>query len=198
MDRESITKTKLLARQILLGFIDINRALAYPFFDSSRMYRASLKKYDKFRFEDKVRFSKEIYRLNQAGFIKKYYDGKDVFIELTGKGKKRVKKYISDEMSIKKSRKWDRKWRIVIFDIPNGKRKSRDYIRNRLEYMGFYKLQESVYVFPFECLDEINYLKNNYFLAPYVQYIVADRIETETNLIKIFLDREILKNNMLK
>ncbi len=196
MDELTFEKSRILVRQLLLCFVDFNRDL--PFFDKARIYHLSLKKYDKFRMADREKFTKALSYLKQKRFIKKYYKDRESFIELTDKGKELVKKCLTDQLMVIKPKVWDRRWRLVIFDIPNQKRKSRDVIRDKLEHIGFIKLQESVYVYPFECLAEINYLKNNYFLAPYIQYIVADRIETETNLIKRFLDLDVLEQKMLK
>jgi DNA-binding transcriptional regulator PaaX len=198
MGKLGFRKTKILARQMLLSIIDINLIFTYPFFNTSKIYQIPLKKLNKFRIENKDKFKKELYRLKQDGFIKQYINGKDMYIGLTKKGIISVKKYILDEIDIHTPEKWNGKWHIVVFDIPKRKNKVRDYVRNTLEQIGFLKLQESVYVYPFECLDEINYIKNNYLLGPYVQYIIADRIETETNLIRRFLDRDVLTKDMLK
>ena len=133
-----------------------------------------------------------MYRLKHAGIIREYLKDKERFIKLTEKGKKRFKKYVLSALEIELPAKWDRKWRLVIFDIPDDKRIERDLLRRKLESLGFFKLQESVYVFPFECANQINYLKKSYFISPYVQYILADRIETEADLIKTFYDRGLL------
>lgn len=196
MDELKFKKTKIIARQILLYFIDFNRVVL-PYFDKKKIYRIPMKMYDKFRLKDKERFRRELYRLKQQGFVKKYLAGKSDYLELTQKGQKLIKKYLIEGLEIRAPQKWDKKWRIVIFDIPNDKRKMRDVLRNKLQTIGFFELQESVYVFPFDCQNEISFLKNMYFLRPYIQYIVADRIETETDLIKMFLDRGLLSEKLL-
>jgi len=197
MDKLKFKLSKIIARQILLYFIDVNRAVL-PFFDKYRTYRIAFKEYDEFRANDKEKFRKEIYRLKQEKFIKKYYENKICYLELTAKGKEKLKRCLADELELPVvDNAWDGKWRMVIFDIPNEKSKSRDYLRRKLLNYGFLELQKSIYVFPFDCLNEINFLKNTFYLKPYVQYIVADRIETETDLITIFLDRNILTQNML-
>lgn len=197
MDNLNFRLSNILARQIILSFIDMGRGVL-PFFDKYNINRIAFKEYDNFRIDDKVKFQKAIYKLKQDKFIRKYYDNKVCYIELTDKGKDKLKRCLIDELELPSNIKlWDGKWRIVIFDIPNDKSKTRDYLRRKLLFFGFIELQRSVYVFPFDCLDEINYLKNNLYIKPYVQYIVADRIETETDLIKIFLDRGILTKNML-
>lgn len=191
-----LRKTKIIARQILLYFLDFYRYVI-PIFDKANVYRIPFKMYDKFRDQDKEHFRLDLYRLERAGFIKKYFDGKELQIELMQKGKKLLKTYLYQELVISKPKKWDKKWRLVIYDIANDKKDRRDVLRNKLENLGFLKLQESVYVYPFECLKEINLIKIMFYLTPHVQYIVAERIESEINLIKKFYDRGIIKKNML-
>src|SRR3989344_4076427 len=48
-----------------------------------------------------------------------------------------------------KSKKWDGKWRIIIFDIPQELHRERNILRRRLRSMGFYMLQKSVFIFPY-------------------------------------------------
>ena len=192
-----LKKALTVARQILLYFLDFYRWYI-PIFDKRRVYRIPFKYYDKFRQDDKDRFYHEMYRLRRAGFIKKYFIGKEEFVELLPKGKQQINLYIAQDMQIVAPEKWDRKWRLVIYDISNDKKTEREILRQKLENLGFLKLQESVYVFPFDCEKIIDLLKNMYFLGPYVQYIVADRIESEIDLMKEFYDRGTLTDRMLK
>ncbi len=191
-----LKKTEIIAKQILLYFIDFNRAIL-PFFDKKRIYRVPFKIYDKFRLENKEKFHHEMYRLKQAGFIKKYFDGKDYYLELLPKGQNQIKTYLTKDLKITSPKKWDKKWRVVIYDIANDKKDKREILREKLNNLGFIELQESVYIHPFDCLNEINLLKNMYYITPHVQYLVVERLETEINLIKKFYDRGILKDSML-
>ncbi len=196
IDEIQLKKTAAIARQILLYFFDVYRWVI-PMFDKRRVYRIPFYYYDKSRAKDKDKFRSEIYRLSRAGFIKKYFDGKEFQIELLEKGKKKLKNYLTQDLILPIPKKWDKKWRLVIYDIANDKKVRRDILRAKLGNLGFLELQESVYVYPFECLREINLIKNMYFLGPYVQYVVAERIETEIDLIKKFFERGILKKKMI-
>ena len=197
LDNIRLKKTAIVARQILLYFFDAYRTIL-PIFDKANVYRIPFKDYDRFRENDKIKFSREMYRLKRAGIIKKYIDKKGEFIEITSKGREMAKKYFVNQLEISIPKVWDKKWRLVIFDIPDDKRNARDILREKLEAIGFLKLQESVYVFPFDCQSEIGLLKRIYFIEPYVQYIVADRIETEINLIERFYDRGLISNKNIK
>ena len=192
-----LKETEIIAREILLKFVDVYRYII-PIFDKGRAYRIPIQYYDKFREKNREQFSRELYRLKKARFVRKYIDKKgDIFLELRPKGKKRLKTYILDELEIKKPKKWDGKWRMVIYDIADDKKNERQMIKDKLESLGFLKLQESVYIYPFDCWEEIDLIQKMYCLDPHIQYIVADRVETEKNLINKFLDIEVLQKKMI-
>ena len=196
MNKIFLKKSEIIAKKILLSFIDVNR-FALEFFDSRKLYRKAFEKYDELRNESDIYFQKEISRLIEEGVIKKYYRGRKPYLELSQKGKKRLKKYLTKHLEIKFPRKWDKKWRIVIFDVPDKKKKSRDVLRRKLLSIGFLELQESVYVFPFDCWPEIDFLKRLLNLENYIQYIVAERIETETDLLKNFVNNNTINEKIM-
>jgi len=107
-------------------------------------------------------------------------------IVLTEKGKKITKQYSLDSLEIKKLRRWDKKWRMVIFDIPEKKRKVRDIFRFHLRRLGFYELQRSVWVYPYECTGEIQYLIDFFHVSQYVHLIEATVISSDEFLKKKF------------
>ena len=105
---------------------------------------------------------------------------------LTNKGEAKALTYQIDEIKIKPMKKWDRKWRIVLFDIPEKHKKGRDALSRVLKNMGFYKFQKSVFICPFECEDEINFIIEFFNLRPYVRSIVAAKIDNELDFKKRF------------
>lgn len=194
MDEIVFKKSLIISRQILLYFVDFYKTVL-PLFDKTHIYRVPIVEYNKFRENDKLKFSQDLYRLKQEGFIRDYYNEKEHLIELTNKGKKKLRKIIIDQIDFKPSKSWDKKWRVVTFDVPNTKSSERDILRHKLESIGFFQLQKSVYIYPYECFKEIKLLKDLYYLSPHVQYMVVDRLETEVDLIKKFTDWGILKLN---
>jgi len=166
--------------------------------DKGRVYRKSIKDYWKWRDFDRIRFSQEVYKLKRRKLINVYKDGKDKYLELTPKGIERLKGYQIEGMVVKIPETWDRKWRIVIFDIPDDKKTARDILRDKLKQIGFIQLQESVFIYPFECKNEIDYLTEIYHIKPYVKYIVADFFDGDDLLIEKFLDEGILSEKMIK
>ena len=113
-----------------------------------------------------------------------YKEDKDGFVKiiLTKQGQKKALKFKLDEMEIKKPAKWDGEWRIVIFDIPEKLKKVREALRYHLKRLGFKKLQHSVFVLPFECRNEIEYIVEFYNIRHFVRYIEAHHIDNELDL----------------
>ena len=177
---------KLATKEILLFLADAN-VFAFQNFDRHGFYRKSINSYWSWRDINRTSFSRTIYRLKQAKLIRNYKKGKEKYLELTPKGLEKVKQYSLDNIEIQAPEVWDRKWRIVIFDIPDDKKVARNILRDKLKQIGFILLQESVFIFPFECKREIDYIVNNFFIKPYVKYILADIIEGDDDLKKNLL-----------
>lgn len=100
-------------------------------------------------------------------------------VAITKQGMTKALTYQIDEMEIRKTKHWDKKWRVVIFDIPEKHKGLRDLFRMRLGQVGLYKLQESVYVSPYPCFDEIEFLRELYGIAFTVRYLLVERIEDD-------------------
>lgn len=87
----------------------------------------------------------------------------------------------------KKEKKWQGKWYLVFFDVPEIQRNKRNYLRNFLRDIGFFQYQQSVYVYPYECEKEIVLIKQIVESAQYMSYIIADKIEQEQR-VKIYFN----------
>lgn len=105
-----------------------------------------------------------------------------VEIVLTENGRKKALKYKLDEMEIEKPGRWDKIWRIVIFDIPEKRKAAREALRNKLKELGFQELQKSVFIFPYECEDEINFIVEVFDIRPYVRFLRVNSITNEEQL----------------
>jgi CRISPR-associated endonuclease Cas2 len=110
------------------------------------------------------------------------------YVHLLEKGNKKVMEYsLKLLMDFKREKKkWDGKWFLVFFDVPEIERNKRDYLRRYLRLLGFYQYQQSVYLFPYECEKEVALIKKIVEGAKYMRYIIADKIEDETQAKKYF------------
>ncbi|TSC54312.1 MAG: phenylacetic acid degradation operon negative regulatory protein, partial [Microgenomates group bacterium LiPW_16] len=94
-------------------------------------------------------------------------------------GKRRILKYAISELKIKRPKKWDQKWRVVVYDISNSQKQLQVLIRETLKNLGFFPMQESVYINPFPCFDEIEFLREYYGLGSQIQYLLVEKIEND-------------------
>lgn len=123
--------------------------------------------------------------------IKNNNDGTFSLI-LTEKGKQKVLRYDMEKMRIKFMR-WDGKWRIVLFDIPERQKPARDALRSKLKKLGFFEFQKSIFIHPFDCIDEIYFLVEFFQIKPYVRYGIIEKIDNELHLKKHFTN--LIKQN---
>lgn len=108
-------------------------------------------------------------------------DGKK-YLKLTDKGENFAALMHEGRLAPKKSKRWDGKWRMLIFDIPERRRNVREKIRMTLITLGFVHLQDSVWVFPYDCEDFIIVLKAEFKIGKDVLYVIADHIENDKHL----------------
>lgn len=140
---------------------------------------------------------KEIDKQSLRRAIKSLYESKliaekqnpdgTITIVLTDQGKQKALTYDLENMKIQKPKQWDKKWRIVLFDIPDKIKKVREALRNHLKNLGFYEFQESVFVHPYDCKDEIDYLIEFYDIRRFVRFIIAESLDNELHLKKHFV-----------
>ena len=102
-----------------------------------------------------------------------------VTLVLSEKGKKKILTYNIDDISIKKPEKWDGKWRMVLFDIPNSRKKEREVLRSSLKNLGFLAYQKSVFVLPYECRNEVDFIIEFYNLRRYVRFMEVNAFDDD-------------------
>lgn len=111
-------------------------------------------------------------------------DGQQV-VQLTKNGKRKILKYSLESLAVEKPKRWDQKWRLVLYDVPVSQKYLGDTIRQTLRAIGFYGIQDSVYIFPYPCFDQIEFLREYYGLGDAIQYMLVDDIERDS-AFKIF------------
>lgn len=105
---------------------------------------------------------------------------------ITKLGRDRAKKVEFDQMNIQPPKKWDNKWRIVMFDIPESHKVRRNSLTQKLKQLGFKQLQRSVWIHPFSCRMEIERTCLAYGVSKYVTYIETTHIDHQDKLITRF------------
>jgi DNA-binding transcriptional regulator PaaX len=112
-------------------------------------------------------------------------DGQQI-LTLSEDGRKRLLQFDLEKIVIKKPRKWDAYWRLVLFDIPEKRKVGREALRSKLKQLGFYQLQKSCFIHPFDCKAEIDFISEMFEVSPYVNFILAKEIEGASQLMKYF------------
>jgi hypothetical protein len=133
-------------------------------------------------------FYRSFYYLRSEGFINVDNKNGQIYISLTPEGKKKAGKYNIDNMQIKQPKKWDGKWRILIFDIREKQKIKREALRGKIKELGLYKLQESVWVYPYDFQKEMEMLRTFFFLKhDEMKIITASEIEDDERM-RLFFD----------
>lgn len=114
-------------------------------------------------------------RLQKRGCIEIEVIRNQIYIRLTKEGRKLAGWMQIDALKIKRPKKWDGNWRLVIFDISQMKKSHREALRGKLKQLGFYPLQKSVWIHPFECRDEIELLRDFFGLSEKEMRLIVAR-----------------------
>lgn len=133
---------------------------------------------------DKDKIKESLKSLERNEIIDLEEKGDKVLVKLKDKNNLTVIKYSTKALLDfkKKDKKWNKKWFLVFFDVPEIQRNKRDYLRNFLNNIGFYCYQKSVYIFPYECEKEITLIKKIVEGEKYMKYIIAEKIEDEQKI----------------
>mgnify|MGYP001616825089 CR=1 FL=1 len=124
--------------------------------------------------------------LRREHIIELQETGGETKIALTPAGDDLLRQYKLEEIIIPRPKRWDKKWRLVMFDIPEHLKKSRTIFRNKLVAAGFRQLQKSAWLYPYECREEIEALAKFLEIAPYVIYLKISAFDREEEFQKNF------------
>ncbi len=127
-----------------------------------------------------------LYKLEKSKLISVAQESGKTVVRLTKRGKDKILRFKLEDMKIQPQKYWDKKWRLVIFDVPKNLHVNRTVFSKKLREMGFKPLQKSVWVTPYPCEDEIDFLKEIYLIKPYVRIVIAQSIDIQNDLINKF------------
>lgn len=127
-----------------------------------------------------------LFRLRKAGLIK----NENKKIALTESGQQRALFcFVDAEANLFKSnffQKWDGAWRILLFDIPENKRRLRDYLRIILKRIGFKELQRSIWIYPYPVPQFLKEIVFHSDISAHARLITTDSIENDADLKEVF------------
>jgi DNA-binding transcriptional regulator PaaX len=177
--KSEITKD-ILGWIVVVGVVAVAATSPYFLVNIIRHFK-NKKKYKRKKVYD------AFYNLRRQGWIDIKERNHQIYISLTKRGKKMAGRFQIDNLKINKPKKWDKKWRIVIFDIAQLKSLQRNAFRGKLKELGFYPLQKSVWIHPYRCDEEIVLLREFFGLGKKeIRLITAENIEDDNLLREIF------------
>jgi hypothetical protein len=114
--------------------------------------------------------------------------GDKVEVTLTNEGRRLVKLYKIDDMKLPKPPKWDKKWRIITYDIPTKQRKASIALSAKFHQLGMFRLQKSIWIYPHDCKDDIDSICAIFGVNPdnHVLYLTSERIPRESEVRRHF------------
>lgn len=124
------------------------------------------------------RLRQVVKRLEKQKIVEISEIDKTPVITITKKGKQKILKFKLEEIELDQTT-WDGKWHIITYDIATAKRWQRELFRRMLKRMNFYQLQKSVYLTPFKCAEEIEYLRQICEVGTEVVILTVSGFENE-------------------
>lgn len=125
-------------------------------------------------------FAKKLRYARRRGYICTSATGHS----LTPRGRELLTEGKIWDLTIPKPKQWNGRWHLVLFDIPNDKRKRRDIFRARLRELGLTLYQNSVWIYPYPLETTIKQTADFYKLSNCVSFVTAEEITGEAALMQ--------------
>ena len=145
--------------------------------------------------DQQQKITKAIYYLKKEGYVELTPDGEDFIMKIKKKGRKKIRKLQFDSLSIPMPNQWNRRWWLVIADVPSKEyRRHADFFREKLKKMNFYPLQRTVWVFPFDPRDEVDLVAARYGIERFVTIMEVLTLDPEDGKVlnEFFRGKKIL------
>jgi len=119
-------------------------------------------------------------RLAAQGYVKFVEKNGKKHIEITEAGKRFIEIERARALApARKKRRWDKRYRLVMFDIPQERKTTRDRLRHLMQDFGFLRLQYSVWISPYDCEELVALVKADLRLGKDVVYAIAEEVEND-------------------
>src|SRR3989338_7231321 len=108
-------------------------------------------------------------------------------VRLTPKGKQVALRAALHGFKLHERKKWDGRYRVVMYDVARKHNSARDGFRHRLTAMGMYPLQNSVFVYPHPCAEEVMFFLSLFNVTQKVHIIEgAFTTKIDSELRRVF------------
>lgn len=156
----------------LSGTLDVISWMKDPFGDYANAYQNVYGWVPK-RFK-KSNYYRLVKRSLETGYIEKIIKNNKTYLRLTSTGQEKTKRDFP--FTLLQNKKWDGKWRVVIFDIEEKERKNRDFLRVKLKELGFGMIQKSVWISPYNFAVDFREFIKSFGLADQVFVIEVSQL----------------------
>jgi len=179
-------KNQTVLPRILMTLVNAAIAFGGPHGRTARGAHQAFRKFDQLQDITDEQLRRSIYHAIGKKYITITNGEKGTTIRLTTAGKQLAGKAAVEMLRPAVPPVWDKKWRIVLFDIPEGFKKSRDGFAANLKRIGFTQIQKSAFAFPHPCFEELVVLMDFHKVRPFVTCIVAEQLEHSKQLEKLY------------
>lgn len=118
-----------------------------------------------------------LYNLKRRGLVDVHRDGQQVTYTLSPAGAYRLQALQLAQIRILQPKIWDRKWRLVAFDVPTAQSRQRQEFVAKLQSLNFYMLQRSLWVHPFPCFPQVEEIASYYNVRRYLSLIEISALD---------------------
>lgn len=124
-------------------------------------------------------------KLKHKGEIEFVEQNGKKYVRLTERGECALE-LSGERLAKSKPKKWDGRYRLVMFDIPERRKRTRDSLRFKMSEVGFLRVQDSAWVYPYDCEEFIALLKAELRIGKDVLYAVIEKIDNDAWIRKHF------------
>lgn len=165
-----------------------NAAVAFslPTAHTSRGAYQAFRRFDELQMLTQRQLQDTVRHAIQGKYVVITGNGKSRRLALTHKGKRLVNQKALETLKPARPSIWDKKWRMVMFDIPEEFKNRRDSFAAGLKRMGFVPIQKSCFVFPFPCFEEFEVLADFYQVRRFTTFLVIESLEKSHALARHF------------
>jgi len=129
-----------------------------------------------------AKMDRALQALTKGGKVARTKEG----YRLSTKGEIELARGKFDRYQFPELKKWDKKWRVICFDIPEKRKYVRHIIQQKLKEIGCYRLQDSVFVTPQPCGEILKLIQQGFFLQKHVRGMVVTQIDDEEAVLRYF------------
>ncbi len=187
----------ILAVSVVAGAVTLS-AIAPNIFQILNKVSWKRKTYSTFNNKTKDqqrKIAKSFYYLKQQGYLELKKSGKDFLVNVTQKGQAKIEKIKFGSLVVPKTKKWDGHWWLVLADVPSDPYRSyADVFRQKIKSLGFYPLQRTVWLYPYDPRAQIGLISAQYNIDRFVTVMEVVSLDPQDLkvLTKFFKERNLI------